>query len=122
LVKKKLLVVEDEPDVASLQKDFFEMHDFSVDIVSNGYEAAQSLQVSRYDFIFSDIKMPKADGYYLLEKFNQCAYTGSKPKFFFVTGVPEFDVEEALSLGADGVFPKPINFGRILSVIHKYNI
>lgn len=122
MVKKKLLVVEDEPDVASLQKDFFEMHDFSVDIVSNGYEAAQSLQVSRYDFIFSDIKMPKADGYYLLEQFNQSQYTGSKPKFFFVTGVPEFDVEEAMSLGADGVFPKPINFGRILSVIHKYNL
>lgn len=117
--KKNLLIVEDEPDIAAMQKDFFEMHDFIVDVVTNGLEAIKSFDKKNYDFILSDIKMPKADGFYLLEKFSQKNHEAGKPKFFFVTGVPDLDQDNILSLGADGVFAKPINFGRLLNAMHK---
>lgn len=117
--KKNLLIVEDEPDIAAMQRDFFEMHEFEVDVVTNGMEAVKFWDKKKYDFILSDIKMPKADGFYLLEKFSQKNHEKGKPKFFFVTGVPDLDEEHILSLGADGVFGKPINFGKLLNAIHK---
>lgn len=122
MLQKKLLIVEDEPDIASLQKDFFEMYDFSVDIVSDGFEAVKSIEKTKYDVILSDIKMPKADGLFFLDQFHQSHKLEKRPKFFIVTGVPDFDKEDAQSRGADGVFSKPINFGKILSAIHKCNL
>jgi DNA-binding response OmpR family regulator len=115
--KKKMLIVEDEPDIAAMQRDFFEMHEFKVDVVTNGYEAVQICHDETYDFILSDIKMPKADGFYFLDRFKRKNFGEAKPKFFFVTGVMDLDQESARALGADAVFLKPINFGRLLRAI-----
>ncbi|MEI8026739.1 MAG: response regulator [Pseudomonadota bacterium] len=117
--KKNLLIVEDEPDIAAMQRDFFEMHEFKVDVVTNGIDAVKFCNQKKYDFILSDIKMPKADGFYLLENFGQQNHESGKPKFFIVSGLPDLDEENILSLRADGIFGKPINFGKLLNAMHK---
>lgn len=62
----KLLIVDDEPDIVNLLKDFFEMNGYSVMTAKNGREALDK-SLKKPDLILLDVNLPDVDG------FNVCA-------------------------------------------------
>ena len=59
---KGILVVEDQPEVASILVDLLLLDDYRVDTVANGALALERLRERAYDVILSDIRMPELDG------------------------------------------------------------
>ena len=61
--QKRILVVDDEPDFASLVQANLEKEGFEVDVAYNGVEGLQKVQASPPDAIVLDVMMPEKDGY-----------------------------------------------------------
>lgn len=59
---KRILVVDDEPQILSFLKDLFELDGWDVHQASNGAEGIEKIERGRYDVILTDLKMPGADG------------------------------------------------------------
>ena len=60
--ERRVLVVDDEIDVAELIGEILSRDGFSVDIVHSGIEALTHLEAGRYDLVLSDLNMPEMDG------------------------------------------------------------
>lgn len=58
----KLLIAEDELDLAEALTVFFERNHFSVDAVHNGADAYEYAATGAYDAVILDVMMPKLDG------------------------------------------------------------
>ena len=64
----RLLIAEDEPDLAEALTVFFEKNQFSVDAVNDGISAYEYAVNAEYDAIILDIMMPKMNGIEVLQK------------------------------------------------------
>ncbi len=61
--KKKILVVDDEPDFASIVQGNLEKEGFEVDVAYNGVEGIEKVKADVPDAIVLDVMMPEKDGY-----------------------------------------------------------
>ncbi len=61
--KKRILVVDDEPDFASLVQGNLEKEGFEVDVAYNGNEGIEKVKANPPDAIVLDVMMPEKDGY-----------------------------------------------------------
>ncbi len=108
--KKTILVVDDEEDIRDFLKDV--LSDFCENIVlaSDGVEAIDVLDQSKIDLVITDIKMPRLDGFKLLD--HTVNHLGEKrPKFLFISGGVDLTPlqDEMLARFSHGVIQKPFN-------------
>ena len=82
---KQILVVEDEPLIASLLIDMLSADGHEVDAVGTGVAALERLGQRRYDLIVSDLRMPELDGPGLYRALEQ-RHPRLVPRIIFVTG------------------------------------
>lgn len=66
--KPKILLVDDEPDIADVLKRGLEQHGFLVDTSSDPVAVANSYRPDTYDLLLLDIRMPKMNGFELYRK------------------------------------------------------
>ncbi|MDA8122915.1 MAG: sigma-54 dependent transcriptional regulator [Deltaproteobacteria bacterium] len=62
ILPKRILVVDDEPQILSFLKDLFEIDGWDVHLAANGTEGIEKIEHGRFDVILTDLKMPGADG------------------------------------------------------------
>ena len=61
-VKKNILVVDDEKEIAELIEIHLMSQDYNVSKAKNGVEALKLLEENKYDLVLLDVMMPKMDG------------------------------------------------------------
>lgn len=61
--KKRILVVDDEPDFAAIVQGNLEKEGFEVDVAYDGVEGLAKIKASRPDAVVLDVMMPEKDGY-----------------------------------------------------------
>ncbi|HEA67173.1 MAG TPA: response regulator [Desulfobacterales bacterium] len=61
--KKRILVVDDEPDFASIVQGNLEKEGFEVEVAYNGVEGLEKVKANPPDVIVLDVMMPEKDGY-----------------------------------------------------------
>ncbi len=61
--KKLILVVDDEPDFASIVQGNLEKEGFAVDVAYNGVEGMEKVRAKAPDAVVLDVMMPEKDGY-----------------------------------------------------------
>ena len=67
----RLLIAEDEPDLAEVLCAFFEKNRFSVDTVNDGFSAYEYASSGEYDAIVLDVMMPKMNGVDVLRRLRE---------------------------------------------------
>ncbi len=67
-LQKRILVVDDEPDFASIVQGNLEKEGFTVDVAYNGVEGLQKVQANPPDAIVLDVMMPEKDGYVVCQE------------------------------------------------------
>lgn len=82
---KRILVVEDEPLIASLLTDMLTADGHTVDAVGTGTAALEKLAAAPYDLIVSDLRMPELDGPGLYREIKS-RHEAMLPRMVFVTG------------------------------------
>ena len=66
--KKRILVVDDEPDFCAIVQGQLEKEGFDVDIAYNGIEGLEKVRANPPDAIVLDVMMPEMDGYEVCKK------------------------------------------------------
>ena len=66
--KKRILVVDDEPDFAAIVQENLEKEGFEVEIAYNGVEGLEKVHANPPDAIVLDVMMPEMDGYEVCRK------------------------------------------------------
>ena len=109
----KLLIAEDELDLAEALSVFLERNHFTVDAVHNGFDAYEYASTGVYDAVILDVMMPKMDGIQVLERLRQ---EGVKTPIMMLTakGQKE-DRITGFNAGADDYLPKPFDPDELLS-------
>lgn len=101
----RILIAEDEAELAKGLKFLLEKNMFTVDMVHDGAEALAYLRCRDYDVVILDIMMPKVNG---LEVLRQIRETGSGVPVLMLTAKAEIEDRVAgLEAGADDYLPKP---------------
>ncbi|HEX7257051.1 MAG TPA: response regulator [Nitrososphaeraceae archaeon] len=69
--KKKIMIVDDDHDIANLFKIFLENNGYRLDAYTNPIEALNNFRKQRHDLVILDLKMPKMDGMTLYQKIKE---------------------------------------------------
>lgn len=101
----KILIVDDEPDVVSLLKDYFEISGYEIIIAYNGAEAVSKIQ-RKPDLILLDINMPEMDGIEVCKKIRDYV---SCPILFLTAKVEDCDKINGFAAGGDDYIMKPFS-------------
>ena len=109
----RVLVVEDETDLAStLNRALDEAH-FAVDIAADGEEAQFMLAEVSYDAVVLDLMVPKRSGWDLLRDLRT---SGARTPVLVLTALDAIeDRVKALDLGADDYLPKPFAIAELVA-------
>ena len=104
---KKILIVEDESDLAGALKMRFEATGFSVEIAVDGQEALQKVRDNTPDLIILDIMLPKIDGYKVSRMLKFDDKYKNIPIIMLTAKAQEKDKELGLQVGANAYIIKP---------------
>ena len=109
----RLLIAEDEPDLAEALTAFFEKNRFTVEAVNDGISAYDYVVSGDYDAIILDIMMPGKNGIEVLKELRQ---EGIKTPVMMLTAKGEEDDRiTGFDSGADDYLPKPFAPDELLS-------
>src|SRR5580700_3681882 len=101
----KILVVEDEHDLAMPMKDWLTREQHVVEIVDNGTDALSRLKVYKYDVVVLDLMLPGMNGIEICRRYRSEGGTSSILMLTDKNTVE--DKESGLDAGADDYLTKP---------------
>ena len=104
---KSILVVEDEPAIATGLKDDLELDGYQVDIAEDGVAAMDAIARKPYDLVLLDVMLPKKDGFSVCRELRA---SGVRTPIILLTARgEEADKIRGLNLGADDYVTKPFS-------------
>jgi len=115
--KKKILIIEDEVSIAELERDYFEINGFDVDIEKRGDVGLKKAKDMKYDLIVLDIMLPGLDGFEILK---QLRNTSDIPVLMVSAKKEDIDKIRGLGLGADDYITKPFSPGELVARVKAH--
>lgn len=104
---KRLLLIDDDPNLILLVQDYLEFQGYDVMTADNGKEALDVLEQNIPDLIICDIMMPEMDGYELVKRIRQDSRVSWIPVIFLSAKGQTNDRVKGLETGADVYLVKP---------------
>jgi DNA-binding NarL/FixJ family response regulator len=104
---KKLLIIDDDPNLILLVKDFLEFNGFEVLTANHGREAMSILEKETPDLIICDVMMPEMNGYAFVEEIRRNPVLEWLPVIFLSAKGQTQDRIKGLKTGADVYLIKP---------------
>ena len=117
LTGKKILVVDDEPDLVEIVSDELQFAGATTLGASGGLEALRILDTTHVDAIVTDVRMPKGSGLELLDEVKK--RHAMPPVVLFLSGFSDLTHEEAFHRGTDAIFSKPCDFEALVNSIAR---
>ena len=116
--KKKILIVDDEPDFCSIVQGNLEKEGFAVDVAYDGVEGLEKIKQSPPDAIVLDVMMPEKDGYAVCRELKADEAFRDIP-VLMLTAVAshvsstKYSHHDGMSMEADDYLPKPASAEQI---------
>lgn len=117
MAKKKILVVDDEQDMAMALKVRLKANGYDVVFASDTVQAFTIANKENPDLVILDIMIPGGGGFVVAERLKQSAATHRIP-IIFLTGI-QGGQERAYKLGASGYLMKPYQPEELMETIHN---
>jgi len=122
--KKRILVVDDEPDFASIVQGNLEKEGFAVDVAYDGVDGLEQVKKNPPDAIVLDVMMPEKDGY------EMCSELKNDPQYadipiVLLTAVASrvtstrYSHYDGMSTEADDYIPKPASAEDIVESVKR---
>ena len=118
MIKKKLLIVEDEKEIASLIVQRFDTKLYDVDVAVDGNEGLLMMRTKKYDLATIDIMLPKLDGLSLCKEFRRHS---SKTILILLSALDEEDMRlKGYDVGADDYVTKPFSVKELVAKVEAF--
>ncbi|HIZ77231.1 MAG TPA: response regulator transcription factor [Firmicutes bacterium] len=114
---KRILIVEDDQDIAVLEKDYLEASGYTADIVSDGAIVVSTILRGEYDLILLDLMLPNYSGYDI------CREIRGKidvPILMVTARTESADKIKGLGLGADDYIAKPFDPAELVARVKSH--
>lgn len=102
----RILIIEDETTIAQLERDYFELNGFMVDLCHTGDEGLRLALNGEYGLLIIDLQLPGIDGFELCRQIRQAKEV---PILIVSAKKEELDKIRAFNLGADDYITKPFS-------------
>jgi CheY-like chemotaxis protein len=118
---KKILIVDDEPDVCTVLKKVLEQYGFNADSCDDPISALENFKAGLYDLLLLDIKMPEMDGFLLYQEMKKI---DNKIRVCFLTASEMYlekfrEKEWVAALDKDLFLRKPIKNEDLINEISR---
>lgn len=118
-MKKKIVIVDDEPNIVMTLEYAFKKQGFEVFIARDGSEALHIMETEIPDVVLLDIMMPKVDGYQTLQTIKKNKKWENTKVVFLTAKNKASDIEKGESLGVDKYLIKPFSVKKVVSEINE---
>ena len=108
-IKSKILIIEDDLDVAEMLNAYFRVQGYDVFTVNWGEDGVRSCQTIHPDLVILDIRLPDIDGYEVARRLRGDRRTAEVPIIFLTEKRDRSDRLQGLELGADDYITKPFD-------------
>jgi len=107
--KARLLIVEDDVDIANMLRIYFNSQGYEVDLAPRGQDALEKTRLGMPHLIVLDIMLPDIDGYEVCRNLRMNTRTSHIPVIFLTQKDERSDKLAGLELGADDYVTKPFD-------------
>lgn len=118
VLKKKILIVDDEPDICEMITRYLERKGFAVAKAYNGKEGLEAIPKLKPDLIILDVLMPIMDGFSFLQSLKADTKYCNVPVIMLTVKGDTRHLEKGLSLQADFYLPKPFKLDNLMNFIN----
>ena len=119
----RVLIIEDEVEIADLEKDYLELSGFEVEIENDGTVGLKRALTEDFDMYILDLMLPGIDGYQVCRELRS---TSQVPIIMLSAKGEIFDKVLGLELGADDYMIKPFDskelVARVKAVLRRYQL
>lgn len=116
---KKVLVVDDEPDVLALLTLMLKSQGYNVITAIDGQEALEKARKEAPDLILLDVMLPKMDGYKVARMLKFDENFSHIPIILLTAKIQEKDRQTGLEMGANDYMTKPFDTALLLSKVKE---
>jgi len=114
---KKILIVDDQPDILTLLKDKFKFEGYEVLTATDGQEALKKAQEEGPDIVLLDLMLPKIDGFKVCGLLKADTRYQKIPVIMFSARAQESDKELAKEVGADLYLEKTADINQVSAAV-----
>ncbi len=118
---KRILIIEDDLNIAELERDYLQLNGYRAEIVQDGEQGAKAALSGQYDVIVVDLMLPKKDGLAIIKEVRD---KYEIPVLVVSAKSEDIDKIRGLDYGADDYLTKPFSpaelAARIKSHIRRY--
>lgn len=104
---QKILIVEDDPAISRIERDYLELNQFSVTVAEDGEEGLREALKGEYDLILLDVMLPGIDGFAVCRALREKRV--DVPILMVTARSEDRDKIRGLGLGADDYIEKPFS-------------
>lgn len=108
----KILLAEDDPNLGSIIREYFEAKGFQTQLCSNGEEALKHFSREKWNICIFDVMMPQMDGFTLAKEIRKL--NNDTPIVFLTARSMKEDTIEGFKSGADDYITKPFSMEELL--------
>ena len=113
----RILIIEDESDIAELEKDYLEVSDYEVEIENDGERGMNKALAEDFDLIILDLMLPGRDGYEICRRIRE---TKNIPIIMVSAKKDDIDKIRGLGLGADDYMTKPFSPSELVARVKAH--
>ena len=115
---KRILVVEDDGDIADLLRHYLERAGYAVDVLGTGTDAVSRVRDTQPDLVILDRMLPGLDGLEICRLLRVQPATADVPVMMLTARAEESDRIVGLELGADDYITKPFSAKEVVARVH----
>ncbi|MCA9382840.1 response regulator transcription factor [Candidatus Dojkabacteria bacterium] len=112
----KILIIEDNNQLAETIRDYFTSEQYQFTIENNGLKGLQTARNNTYDLILLDVVLPERNGFYIAKALREQKI--EVPILMMTEKNQVEDIEEGFSKGVDAYLPKPFNLRELKARIN----
>lgn len=102
----KILIIEDDPDIAEIERDYLQINGLESDVADNGIKGIELEKQNKYRLILLDLMLPGIDGFTVCKKLREIT---DAPILIVTARKEDIDKIRGLGLGADDYIEKPFS-------------
>ena len=115
---KRILVVDDDENILSLERTILEQKGFDVTTAAGGAEALQVLGERTFDLVLLDVMMPEIDGFTVCRRIKEDPKTRELPVIFLTAKGGGEALAEGFESGAVMYINKPFTANKLLTIVN----